>query len=113
MKKLGLTLAAIGFFLTAGYAQEGEVITENEVETELLEEVNEFKQLEVADLPEALTSAILTEFPEAITTEAFVKIEDEEKIYKVMLNLEGQIKKVYLDAEGNWIKKEDKKEESN
>lgn len=113
MKKLGLTLAAIGLFFTAGYAQEGEVIKETEVENELIVDINEFEQIELAELPEVLTSAILSEFPESVTKEAFVKQEDEQTIYKVNLDLNGQIKTVYLDSEGNWIKKEDKKEESN
>lgn len=113
MKKLGLTLAAIGLFFTAGYAQEGEVKTETEVENEMVVEMTDFEQIELITVPETITSAILTEFPEAVTTEAFVKQEDEQAIYKINLDLSGQIKTVYLDAEGNWIKREDKKEESN
>ncbi len=114
MKKLGLILSAIGLFFTAAQAQvEGEVQAEVEVEKELVLEGDEFEKIEVSALPEAVTAAILTQFPEAVTTEAFVKQDDEEAIYKVKLDLKGQMKKVYLDAAGNWIKKEDKKEESN
>jgi len=114
MKKLGLTLAAIGLFFTAAQAQvEGEVKTEVEVENELVVVGDEFEKMEVSNLPETVTSAIITEFPEAITTDAFVKQDDEKVIYKVKLDIKGKLKKVYLDADGNWIKMEDKKEESN
>ena len=114
MKKLGLTLAAIGLFFTAAQAQvEGEVQAEVEVEKEVVVAGDEFQKIEVSALPEAVNAAILTEFPGAITSYAFVKQDDEEVIYKVKLDINGQMKKVYLDADGNWIKKEDKKEESN
>ena len=97
MKRLGLTLAVIGLFFTAAQAQgEGEVQTEVEVEKELIVEVNEFEQIEVSDLPEAINAAILAEFPEAIPTMVFVKQDGEEAIYKVKLDLKGQKKKVYL-----------------
>ena len=114
MKKLGLTLAAIGLFFTAAQAQvESEVQSEVQEQREVVVAGNEFEQMELAALPEAVTAAILSEFPEAITTEAYEKKDNEKVIYKVKLDLNGQMKKVYLDAEGNWIKKEDKKEESN
>jgi hypothetical protein len=113
MKKLGLILLVIGLFFTAAHAQVEELQTEVEVEKELVVAGDEFEKIEVSALPEAVTAAILTQFPEAITTEAFVKQDEEKVIYKVKLDLKGQMKKVYLDSAGNWIKKEDKKEESN
>ncbi len=114
MKKLGLTLAALGLCFTAAQAQvENEIMVKVEVEKELVLEGDNFKKIEANALPEAVIAAILTQFPEAVTTDAFVKLDDEEAIYKVKLDLNGQMKKVYLDAAGNWIKKEDKKEESN
>lgn len=112
MKKLGLTLAAIGLFFTSAQAQvEGEVEAEGEIVVVGVGE--EFEKIEVSALPEAITASILTQFPDAITTEAYVKNDDEEVIYKVKLDLNGQMKKVYLDSDGNLLKKEDKKEESN
>lgn len=116
MKKLGLTLAAVGLFFITTNTQaqvQGEVESEVSLESEAVLSTNEFEKIEVADLPEAITAAILTEFPDAIATDAFVKEDDEKVIYKVKLDIKGQEKKVYLDAQGNWIKKEDKKEESN
>ncbi|HSM63251.1 MAG TPA: hypothetical protein VK833_04865 [Gillisia sp.] len=116
MKKLGLTLAAVGLFFITGNTQ-AQVVAEVEAEVNVESDVeltgNEFQKIDVAELPEAITAAILTEFPDAIATDAFVKEDDEKVIYKVKLDIKGQEKKVYLDAQGNWIKKEVKKEESN
>jgi len=113
LKKLGLTLAATGLFFTTACAQVEEGNAEVEVKKELVVTVEEFETIEVSALPEMVKTSILTQFPEAIVIEASVKHDDKMLIYKVKLDLKGQIKKVYLDAEGNLIKKEDKKEESN
>ena len=74
---------------------------------------DEFQKIEVTALPEAVTTAISTKFPEAVSTEAFVKNEDEALTYKVKLDVEGLEKDVFLDAEGNWIDKDENKEEDN
>ena len=112
MKKLGLTLAAVGLFFATTQAQVvGEAQSEVAVEAEVAVAGNEFETIEIAALPEAVTTAISTEFQEALITEAFVKNEDEELTYKVKLNIEGLEKDVYLDAEGNWIEKEEVKED--
>jgi len=114
MKKLGLTLAAIGLFFTGIQAQVvEEVQAEVEVATELTVAGDEFERIEVTALPEEVNATLKTEYPNALTTDAFVKLDDEEVIYKVKLDINGQVKKVYLDAKGHLIKKEDKKEESN
>jgi len=113
MKKLGLTLAAVGlFFITTQAQVVGEVQSEVAVEAGVAVAGDEFETIEIATLPEAVTIAISTEFPEALTTEAFVKNEDEELTYKVKLNVEGLEKEVYLDAEGTWIEKEEVKEDN-
>ncbi len=114
MKKLGLTLAAIGLFFTTTQAQvAGEVQADVEVGTELAIAGSEFERIELSELPGEVSAALATEYPNAVTTDAFVKTDDEEVIYKVKLDIDGQEKKVYLDAKGHLIKKEDKKEESN
>lgn len=114
MKKLGLTFAAIGlFFATAAHAQEVEVTsTTTEVVTEVEVQQDDFKKVEVSELPEAVTAAIATDFEGAITKEAYVKEKEGKLIYKIKLDVNGVEKKVYSDADGKWIKKEDKKKES-
>lgn len=115
MKKLGLTFAAIGlFFATAAQAQEVEATatTEATVVTETTVQTDDFKKVEVSELPEAVTAAIATDFEGATTKEAYVKEKEGKLIYKIKLDVNGVEKKVYVDADGNWIKKEDKKKES-
>ncbi|MFN4761823.1 hypothetical protein ACKGJN_01760 [Gillisia sp. Q332] len=115
MKKLGLTFAAIGlFFATTTQAQE-----ENEASAEVLTEVevavavqDEYTKLDVAELPAAITLAIETDFAGATAKEVWVKEEEGKKVYKIKLDVNGEEKKVYADAEGNWIKKEYKQKEA-
>ncbi len=115
MKKLGLTFAALGlFFVTTTQAQEGseaaaQVSTEVEV---AVEAQDEYTKLEVAELPAAITLAIETDFAGATAKEVWVKEKEGKKVYKIKLDVNGEEKKVYADAEGNWIKKEDKKKET-
>ena len=114
MKKLGLTFAAIGlFFATASQAQDVEATTttETEVVSETAVQTDDFKKVEVSELPEAVTAAIAADYEEATTQEAYVKEKDGKLIYKIKLDVNGEVKKVYVDAEGNWIKKEDKKQD--
>lgn len=114
MKKLGLTLAAVGLFFATTQAQVvEEVQAEVEVETEVAVTGDEYETIEITALPEAVTTAISAKFPEAVTSEAFVKNEDEELTYKVTLNVEGLEKDVFLDAEGTWIEQDENKEEDN
>ena len=113
MKKLGLTFAAIGlFFATTTQAQEtseasAEVTTEVAVAAQ-----DEYTKIEVAELPAAVTLAIETDFAGATAKEVWVKEKEGKKVYKIKLDVNGKEKKVYADAEGNWIKKEDKKKET-
>lgn len=107
MKKLGLTFAAIGlFFATAVQAQE-ETETTPEVTTEVAVVGDEFEAIDVAELPEAVTSAMSTDYAEASATEAWVKEKGDKQVYKIKLDVNGEEKVVYADAEGNWLKKED------
>jgi len=113
MKNLGLTFAAIGlFFATAAQAQDVEATTTTSVVTETVVQTDDFKKVEVSELPEAVTAAIATDFEGATTKEAYVKEKEGKLIFKIKLDVNGVEKKVYSDADGNWIKKEDKKKES-
>ncbi len=106
MKKLGLTFAAIGlFFATTAQAQE-EAQNMPEVATEIAVG-DEFEKIEVAELPEAVATAVSTDYAEASTTEAWVKEKDDKQVYKIKLDVNGEEKVVYVDAEGNWLEKED------
>ena len=113
MKKLILSFAAIGLFFTATQAQVvAETTTTTEVTTtEVTTEVevqDDFTQIEVVELPAAVTAAITRDFAGAVTQEAWVKEKDGKVVYKIKLEVDGEKKKLYADAEGNWIEKEKK-----
>jgi uncharacterized membrane protein YkoI len=115
MKKLGLTFAAVGlFFATAAQAQvvEATSTSETTVVTEAAVQTDDLKKVEISELPEAITAAISTDFEGATAKEAYVKEKEGKLIYKIKLDVNGVEKKVYADADGNWIKKEVKKKES-
>jgi uncharacterized membrane protein YkoI len=114
MKKLGLTFAAIGlFFATTAQTQEVKETAKTEtVVSETMVQTDDYKMVDVSELPEAVTTAIATDFEGATTKEAYVKEKDGKWIYKIKLDVNGVEKKVYADADGNWIEKEDKKKES-
>lgn len=112
MKKLGLTFAAIGLFFATTSQARGVEATATTVVTEKTVQTDDFKKIEVSELPEAITMAIATDFEGATTKEAYIKEKEGKLIYKIKLEVNGIEKKVYADANGNWIKKEDKKKES-
>lgn len=109
MKKLALSMiAAAGMFFYTGSIQAQED-PEVEVETEVeatAQTQQEFEKIDVAALPQAVKDAVMTDFTEATTEEAWVKEEDGQATYKIKLNINGETKKVYADQEGNWIEKE-------
>ena len=120
MKKLILSFAAIGLFFTTTQAQvvaettTTTEVTTNEVTTEV-EVQDDFTQIEVVELPAAVTAAITRDFAGAVTQEAWVKEKDGKVVYKIKVEVNGEKQKLYADAEGNWIEKEkkDKKDKKN
>ncbi len=114
MKKLGLTFAAIGlFFATTAQAQESEAAAEVSTEVEVaVEAQDEYEKIEASALPAAVTLAIETDYAGATAKEVWMKEKEGKKVYKIKLDVNGEEKKVYADAEGNWIKKDDKKKEA-
>lgn len=112
MKKLVLSFAAIGLFFTTAQAQVAETTTttETEVTTTVAVAEDGFEKIELTELPEAVTTAVTRDFQGATTQEAWAKEKEGKVIYKIKLNVDGEDKKVYADAEGNWIDMKDKKE---
>lgn len=112
MKKLILSFAAIGLFFTTTQAQVvAETTTTTEVTTTEVTEVevqDDFTQIEVVELPAAVTAAITRDFAGAVTQEAWVKEKDGKVVYKIKVDVNGEKQKLYADAEGNWIEKEKK-----
>ncbi len=113
MKKLILSFATIGLFFTATQAQVAEANTDVYVDSQT-EEVavigDDFEEIDVTALPAAINEAIARDFAGATAQEAWVKEKDNKQVYKIKLNVAGEEKKVYADAEGNWIDMKDKKD---
>ena len=106
MKKLILSIAAIGLFFTT----QAQVVAETTTTTEVTVQ-DEYAQIEVVELPAAVTAAITRDFAGAVTQEAWVKEKDGKVVYKIKLEVNGEKQKLYADAEGNWIEKEKKDKE--
>jgi hypothetical protein len=112
MKKIALSLMTIGamFFATQNLqAQEEKVEEETEIEVEV--EHDEFESVDVAELPQAVQDALVSDYNGAVATEAWVKTKDDTQVYKLKLDVQGETQKVYIDQDGNWLEKEDKKAE--
>lgn len=61
----------------------------------------DFTEIKVAELPEAVTKAFEKDFPGATITRAYV---NEESQYKLDVAKEnGETMELYADAEGDWI----------
>ncbi|CAN5129174.1 hypothetical protein BH23BAC2_BH23BAC2_04910 [soil metagenome] len=112
MKKLVLTFAAIGLFFTGTQAQVvAETTTTTEVTTtNTVVADDDYVKIELVELPAAVTAAITRDFAGATATEAWVKEKESKVVYKLKVNVNGEEKKLYADAEGNWIDKKDKKD---
>lgn len=115
MKKFALSVMTIGamFFATQNLqAQEEEEVEEIEVETEVEAEVQEeFASVDIEELPQAVTDALMTDYNGATATEAWVKTKDGKKVYKLKIDVNGEMQKVYIDEEGNWMEKDKKSSE--
>lgn len=115
MKKFALGMMTIGamFFATQNLqAQEEGEVEEIEVETEIETEVEvqeEFTSVDVSELPQAVTEALMTDYNEATAAEAWVKTKEGKKVYKLKIDVNGEMKKLFIDEEGKWIEMEYKK----
>ncbi|NKI26182.1 hypothetical protein HCG49_06380 [Arenibacter sp. 6A1] len=97
MKKLFI-VAVVSLGSLTAFAQEVE--TETVVATEVVSQ-DEFSQIEISDLPEAVTKAVATNFPSASISKAYVNKKEQ---YKVDLALEdGTSASFIADKNGNWI----------
>jgi len=62
----------------------------------------DFEEISVSDLPEAVTASVARDYPTAKITKAY---KDASDIYKMEVAMEdGSSGTLYADAEGNWIK---------
>ncbi|WP_350286425.1 hypothetical protein [uncultured Croceitalea sp.] len=61
----------------------------------------DFEEISISDLPEAVSAALAKDYPTATIDKAYKNASDQ---YKLDLSLEdGTTGTLYADAEGNWI----------
>ena len=107
MRKLILTVAVT--ILTGGvsisaFANENNTINNNADQIVTVVLNDDFKEITVKELPEAVTTAILKDFKTAIVGKVYV---NESEQYKIELIVDDAKSIVYADKEGNWLKEED------
>ena len=99
MKKL-FVVVALAFGSLTAFAQDAETAVE-EVATEAVAAQDEFSEVAVAELPEAVTAAVAKNYPTATIDKAYT---NEAQQFKLEVSLEdGTSGTLYADAEGNWI----------
>ena len=99
MKKLILA-SAFAFVGLTGIAQTGEEVAMAET-TVVSATQDSFSEIETSALPEAVSSAVSSNYPSATIDKAYV---NDQKQYKLKVSLEdGTSGTLYADENGNWI----------
>ena len=98
MKKLML-VAVMALGTMTVFAQEEASV--EAVATEVVAAQDDFSEVAVAELPEAVSAAVAKNYPTATINKAYT---NEEAQYKLEVSLEdGTAGTLFADAEGNWI----------
>ncbi|PWL40175.1 hypothetical protein DKG77_04955 [Flagellimonas aquimarina] len=70
-------------------------------ETTVVSTAQDFEEISVSDLPEAIAAAVAKDYPTATVNKAY---KNESNQFKLELSLEdGTSGTLYADSEGNWI----------
>lgn len=101
------TLFLLGAMTIGGFAMNAQdaLLAENGIQhnqvNEMLVVADDFKEISVSEVPQAVSDAVAKNFPTASLDKAYT---NEEKQYKLVLSLEdGTQGTVYADEYGNWI----------
>ena len=98
MKKLML-VAVMALGTMTAFAQEEASV--EAVATEVVIAQDDFSEVAVAELPEAVSAAVAKNYPTATINKAYA---NEAAQYKLEVSLEdGTAGTLFADAEGNWI----------
>ena len=103
MRKLRFLVlfAALGLFTMTTFAQE--VKEEATVETVAQEKV----EIQLSELPEAVTKALGEQFADSTAEKAYKATQDGQDIYHVKLEKDGAYTLVHFDAEGKVLGQEE------
>ncbi len=98
MKKLVLATALAIGGLTIGTAATP-IIFHDGIMEEIM--VQDYKEIAVSDVPDAVVTALETDYPGATINKAHV---NEEGTYKLEVSTEdGSSMELYADSDGNWV----------
>ena len=112
MKKLCLTVVAASAMLFSAQNLSAQEVAQVEVEETVVQRAQEdFRQIEIQELPAEVQQAVERDFAGATISEAYVKEHEGEQKFKLKVSTaEGEDKELYADAKGNWIDKDKKKD---
>jgi hypothetical protein len=100
MKKVVLTaaivLGGLSTFATSAFAM-------NQTDKVIMTAQEEFKEVKVEELPQAVKDALAKDFKAATLDKASVNAKE---IYKLEITVDGKAYAVHADKDGNWIKKD-------
>lgn len=100
MKKVVLTVAIVlgglSTFAASAFAM-------NTTDAVMITVQQEYKEIKVDALPQAVRDALAADFPTATLNKAYV---NEAQEYKLDITVDGVTSSVYADKDGNWIEKE-------
>ncbi|WP_282071447.1 hypothetical protein [Polaribacter atrinae] len=104
MRKLILTVTVA--LLTSGVSVfAANNLTNNNVDEIVVVVTNDdFKEISAKELPEAVSNAIIKNFPSATVNKLYVNGSEQ---YKIDLTIDETDAVVYADKEGNWIEEGD------
>jgi len=102
MRKLVLTVSVV--ILTIGGITSTFANNNNNNSDEVITVVNNdgFKEINLKELPAAVTDAILKDFGKATVSKAYVNTSEQ---YKISMIINDEEKVVYADKEGKWLEK--------
>ncbi|SHJ47465.1 hypothetical protein SAMN04487911_12243 [Arenibacter nanhaiticus] len=98
MKKL-FVVAVVSLGTLTGFAQEAEA-AEAVGATEMVAQ-DEYSEIEISALPEAVTNALAKDHPEATISKAYVNKKEQFKLE--VAHQDGTSATLFADKKGNWI----------
>lgn len=108
MKKLSLSLmAAAAMFFSVQEATAQVTGEDRTTMEERQQQQDDYQQIETQDLPEEVQQAVERDFQGATISEAYVKEQDGENKYRIVLSTQqGQQRELFADEQGNWIQED-------
>lgn len=108
MKKICLTVIAASAMLFSAQTISAQEVPQVEVEETVVQRgQDDYRQIEIAELPAEVQQAVERDFEGATIAEAYVKEQEGGALeFKLLINtVDGEEQELYSDAQGNWIDK--------